>query len=134
MEIFYEIMMRNGFCFVVGTNHEGICEFSINGNEFVIHTFTDGNGEFINFSFSVDTGLDFDLRRDEHPFQEDFSVLSVRRVDEKRKKYLQKINRKVEESKNVESLVDWQSNIMNMMLRFSAHQGCINTPAGWVYA
>ena len=135
MEIFYELMMKNGLCFLAGTNHEGICEFSIDGNEFVIYTFTDRNGDFLNFSFSVDTTIaDHGFARKESALPEEFSVLSVRKVDEKRKKILKSQSRKPEESLNAASFKKFTSGLSNPMPSFCARQGCISTPDGWIYA
>lgn len=133
MEIFYELMMKNGLCFLAGTNHEGVCEFSIDGNEFAIHTFTDGNGDFLNFSFSADTSCtDPDTVKAESALPEEFSVLTVRKVDEKRKKILKDKNRKAEESIKAASFRN--KPVINEVPRFCARQGCVNTPDGWIYA
>lgn len=134
MEIFYELIMKNGSCFLVGTNCEGICEFSINGSEFVIHTVTDGKGEFINFSFSVATDLLPDVRTKEYQVQEEFSVISVRKVDEKKNKHLKKMNILAGEDRVDSSEGKWGTYFVYKKLHFCAHQGRINTPIGWLCA
>ena len=135
MEIFYELMMKNGSCFLVGTNDEGICEFSINGQEFSIYTEVDGEGEFVDFSFSVATFLLSDKNeREDQAQDDDLSVLSVRKVDEKRKRRLKEINRKAMESVKSSSFGRWGSLLISKKAEFSASRGCINTPNGWIFA
>lgn len=135
MEIFYELMMKNGLCFLAGTNHEGICEFSINGNEFVIYTLTDRNGHFLNFSFSVDTTIaEENYAEKESALPEDFSVLSVRKVDEKRKKLFNRQNRKPEEILKTASFKRVTTGLRDQMPGFSARRGCISTPEGWIFS
>lgn len=134
MEIFYELMMKNGFCFLVGTNHEGICEFSINGYEFAIYTLVDGEGEVIDFSFSAITVQGPDTYSTECRVREEFSVLSVRKIDERFKKRWKALDRKPEESVNASLLGRRGPKSVGKNTEFCAYRGSVKTPNGWISA
>lgn len=132
MESYYELVMKNGSSFIVSTNEEGVCEFSVNGDDFLIQTQSNEEGEILGFSFSV--GLSLLNEKDEwqEEMQKGFSVLSVKKINYRRIKEVREAKQIKERSGMVEILESRKPYPVLGKACFQAHRGSINTPAGWL--
>lgn len=134
MEYYYELIMRNGSSFIVSTNEEGVCEFSVNGDDFLIETQSNEKGEILGFTFSAGKSLLSETEEWQAEAPRGFSVVSVEKATAKRIKELRNSKQVKQSMGIVETVESWRPYLVQEKARFQAHRGRINTPAGWLCA
>lgn len=127
MKKFYALRMKNGRSFIAATNNKGVCQFSINNNEFSIYSEGDGN---TNFTFSVEKNLEKGEVENLQPDQ-GLEVVALQEVV---------IKKKIELNfyRNLEGLSNPNSKVKRTFLRWKetlyyVKQGGVQTPDGWIY-
>ena len=129
MAKYYEIIMKNGLSIIVFTDREGICEFSINGNDFYIFS----GEERVNLSVSAEKAVIPGIDQTEVLIDHQFTVLSIRSLHLKSLKGSRKVEVEKGKSMRRESFerrnrsFTWEQNY------FCAHHGGIKTPKGWLF-
>lgn len=120
--------MKSGRSFIVSTNENGVCQVSINSNEFIIYT--QGSNRF---AFSVEKNIELEEEDLNIPLDQDLEVVSLNEIFIKRNA---KNNRIFGDRKGLsphnpnvkKALLRWKENF------YSAIKGGIETPGGWIYA
>ena len=134
MEKYYEIIMKNGLSVIAFTNMDGLCEFSINGNEFSIYSGEeDWNGEKVNLSVSAERAVVPGKDQTEVLIDHQFTVLSIRSLNLKKLKGSKKTE--IEKSKTIRKARTGEERRRSYTCGanyFCAHQGGIKTPQGWL--
>ena len=134
MEKYYEIIMKNGLSLIAFTNTDGLCEFSINGNEFSIFSGEeDRQGEKMNLSVSAERAVIPGKDQTEVLIDHQFTVLSIRSLNLKNLKGTKKTE--IEKSKTIRRASAGEGRRRSYTCGanyFCAHQGGIKTPQGWL--